>query len=249
MRTAAISLFAAALAGAASAQPIPPPTLDLPKPATPSTSPSGQPLCAPEKLTRMVVRNLSPGLAAAAPAAQPRVIYRQGSIYLRNEESPDQRGQRVVIIAEPDIWSIDLATRTGQHQTDPGPEFVVRAPVLPLSAETPRPFLSLEFGCELEFLARNGAALPVQTIPWGERKATVHQVVLGEHVLNILLSERPAPLLVAYARGGKPVTLIRYDEYRNDLPDRPSLFARPSQMQITEALKPAPKPGTPPPKP
>lgn len=232
------------LAAAAQAQPIPPPQLDLPPIIPPSTSGSGQPLCAPQKLVRLVVRNISPGLAAAAPQAQPRVIYRQGAIYLRSEESPDpQRGQPIVVIAEPDIWMFNPATGTGQHQTDPGPELVVRAPVLPLSPDLPPAFRTLEYGCEYDFLMRANSQVLRQDIPWGETRATMRQVVEGEHVVSILLNERrQTPLLVAYAKAGRTLVLIRYDDYRTELPDRPALFARPSQMRIDETPRGAPRP-------
>lgn len=245
------------LAGGAAAQPPPvvpvPPTLDLPQPAPPSTTPSGRPLCAPAKLTRMTVRNISPGLAAAAPSAQPRTLYRRDALYLRSEESPDpQRGQPVVIIAEPDIWQINLATRTGVHQIDPGPELVVHAPILPVGPGMPPQLMSLEYGCELQFLQAAGAAEPRQTVQWGTERAGVHVVEFGAHAVTILMNiRREAPLMLAYIREGKPVFAIRYDTYRADLPDNPALFQPPKNMRINEgppAAKPqptAPLPATP----
>jgi hypothetical protein len=237
MRSLGIIAFAVSLAGAAAAQPVPLPQLDVPPPIKPSEGASGEPLCAPEKLTRMVVRNVSPGLAAAAPAAQPRVIYRQGLLHLRTEESPDPaRGQPIVVVAEPDIWVFNNATRKGQHQVDPGPEFFVHAPVLPIAPDLPPALRSLQYGCELEFLRRQGAEAARQTIPWGEARATVHQVQVGEHVVSVLLTERrQTPLMVAYAKAGKPVFMMRYDEFRADLTDRPALFARPERVEFTEA--------------
>lgn len=243
-----IIVFAASIAGPASAQSDGLPKLDLPPMIKPSESEAGRVLCAPERMTRMVTRNVSPGLAAAAPAAQPRTLYRQGSLMLRTEESPDPaRGQMVVVVSEPDIWMFNTATNMGQHQVDPGPEFFVHAPILPISAELPPPLRTLEFGCELDFLKRHGADAPAQTIPWGGGKATVHQVRAGEHVVSMLLSQgRRAPLLVAYANAGKPVLMVRYDEYRNDLPDRPDLFSRPSLVEFAPA-QPAPRPPAAPP--
>lgn len=234
-----------ALVGAALAQPVPPPKLDLPEPIKPSTSASGQPLCAPERLTRMVVRNVSPGLAAAAPAAQPRTLYRQGAMNLRTEESPDPaRGQPVVVIAEPDVWIFNTATRKGEHRLDPGPEFFVHAPILPIADDMPEAARSLEYGCELDFLRRHGAEAARQTIAWGEARATLHQVELGLHVVSVLLTERrKTPLMVAYAKAGKPVFMVRYDEFRDDLTDRPALFARPDRVAFTEA---PPAAGSPP---
>jgi hypothetical protein len=233
------------LAGAASAQQ---PKLDVPPPIKPSTTTEGQPVCAPDRLTRIVVRNVSPALSAAAPAAQPRVMYRKGATFLRTEESPDPaRGQPVAVIAEPDIWVFNTATRKGQHQVDPGPDFVVHAPVLPLTPDLPPALRALEYGCELDFLERHGADTAKQSIPWGEARATVHQVQLGEHLISMLLTQhRRTPLLVAYARAGKPVAMFRYDEFRDDLTEKPGLFSRPERYEFTEGPPPGAKPPAPP---
>jgi hypothetical protein len=187
-------------------------------------------------MARMVVRNVSPNLAAAAPQAQPRTLYRFGSMQLRSEESPDPtRGQHnIIIISEPDIWAMNMVTKTGRHQLDPGPELHVRAPVVPLTAEMPRLFLGLEFGCETEFVARH-APQPARMMAWGADRANMHVVAEGEHSLSILIHERrQAPLLVIYARAGKPVYAIRYDEWRADLPERANLFQPPGGVRFTE---------------
>lgn len=240
LRHVILALGAAAAfvsAGAASAQPAgDPPSLAVP----PVAQPSGT--CAPEKLLRTTVRNISPGLQAAASGAQPRTIWRQGAFFLRNEEGVDPlRGdQNLIIVAEPDIWMINLATRTGQHSVDPGPELVVRAPIPPVGA--PPELLKLEFGCEREFLAEF-APTPERELPWGARQAALHRVTVGEHGVAILMdSQRDAPLMVSYLRQGRPVVVFRYDEYRRDLPDRPDLFRPDKSIRIVEAPRAGPNP-------
>lgn len=253
MRGLLAAIIGFGLAGAAAAQappsPSEPPELDLPRPAPPMAASDGRPVCAPQKLTRMTVRNISPGLAASSPAAQPRTLHRRDAIYLRSEESPDpQRGQPVVIVAEPDIWQVNLATRTGVHQIDPGPDLVVRAPILPVAPGMPPQLLSLEYGCELQFLQAAGAAEPRQVVPWGADKAGLHVVEFGVHTVTILMNiRREAPLMLAYLREGKPMFAIRYDAYRADLPDNPALFQPPKNMRINEgppAARPQPGPAS-----
>ncbi|MDZ4370292.1 MAG: hypothetical protein U1C74_02575 [Phenylobacterium sp.] len=201
--------------------------------------------CAPEKLFRTTVRNISPGLAAAARAAQPRQMWRQGRLYFRSEEQPDPvRGdQAVVIVSEPDIWMVNLATREARHSVDPGPEFVVRAPILPPAPELPAIFRGLEFGCELEFVARY-APKAERTVPWGAAQATLHTVTSGEHVIAVLMDmRRERPLLLSYQRAGRPVMVLRYDDYRQGLPDRPDLFAPAKNHKIVPAGEgPPPRP-------
>ncbi|MFZ5718150.1 MAG: hypothetical protein ACOY5Y_01650 [Pseudomonadota bacterium] len=225
----------AALAGPTSAQPAEdPPALALPPAAAqPIATPPG--VCAPEKLFRTVVRNISPGLPASASAAQPRRLWRQGAHFLRSEEDIDPvRGdQRVVVVAEPDVWVVNLADRTARHSIDPGPELVVRAPILPLGS--PPELMKLEFGCEREFLAEF-APVPEREVPWGAARAALHRVTVGEHSVALLMdAKRDSPLLVSYLRQGRPIVVYRYDEYRHGLPARPQLFAPGRNIRIIEA--------------
>jgi hypothetical protein len=192
--------------------------------------------CAPAGLVRVVFRNISPGLAAADPAAQPRTLFRQGTRFLRTEEDPDpNRGQPVIIVAEPDVWVINLATRTGQHALDTEADQTVHAPVIP-ATDAPPLFRTLEYGCEPEFVATHAPA-PRNTTQFGATPATLHVVEGGEgHALAILMDpRRKAPLLISYIREGRPVLVVRYDDWRNDLPMREGLFAPPKNVKLQEA--------------
>jgi len=199
-------------------------------------------LCAPAKLTRMIVRNVSPGLAAAAPAAQPRTIWRQGSTQLRTDELPDpSRGvHNIVVVSSPNVWMVNMAARAGQHSVDPGPTYEVRAPILPVGPGIPPVLMQLEYGCEAAFVAANMPAAP-RSVPWGAEEAQLHSAAFGEHEVSILMHvRRKTPLMVVYARGGQAAFAVRYDEFRGDLPDRPDLFAPPKNVRITEAPRVAP---------
>lgn len=195
-------------------------------------------VCAPATLTRFVVREISPGVAAGDARAQPRTMIRRGSTQLRSEELPDLgRGgeTRMVIVSEPDVWSIDLSRRRGVHSVDPGPELVVRAPILPITPELPVKFRTLEFGCEPDFVAAH-APIATQSGAWGMSQVGVHQVNEGEHSLALLMDVRTGrPVIVTYSRAGKVVFALRYDAWRNDQPDNPSLFTPPKSVQIVEA--------------
>jgi hypothetical protein len=245
LKQAAAGAMLAALFAAPAAQSQPPPVIPFPKgaaPPMPGEPPAAAAGCAPSGLFRAVVRNVTPGLAAADRGAQPRTLYRQGSRWLRNEEQPDlgSGNQLLVVIAEPDLWVLNQATRQGQHSIDPGPDLTVHAPILSPSADLPAPFATLEYGCEAEFVARF-APTPQRTAPWGATLAAVHGVTIGEHTLAILMDDRRgAPLLISYLRQGRPVLVVRYDEYRQALQDNPPLFAPPSSYHISEAKAPPP---------
>jgi hypothetical protein len=45
---------------------------------------------------------------------------------------------------------------------------------------------------------------------------------------------RSGPLMLSYLRQGRPVFVIRYDDYRHGLPDRPELFKPPRNVKIIE---------------
>ncbi|HET6969543.1 MAG TPA: hypothetical protein VFH92_00335 [Phenylobacterium sp.] len=235
-----------ALAAAPPAEPPPPPDLEVPQQGAPPVLPIPG-TCSPAKLVRLVVRNISPGLAAGDPRAQPRVMYRRGATYLRSEEQPDANrngAKAVVIVAEPDAWAIDLSTRTGRHSIDRGPDFAVHAPILPLVQDLPPVFKGLEFGCEASFVAAN-APQAQRTVPWGETLAALHSVTVGDQTVALLMDSRRAePLMVSYLRQGKAIWVVRYDEFRADLPDRPDLFMPPKSVVIEEA--PAPGAAQPP---
>lgn len=215
----------------------PPPEAGVP---APTTSSSG---CAPEELFRATLRNISPGLAAADRAAQPRTLWRFGPTFLRSEEQPDPvRGDQVLtIVAEPDIWMINLATRVGQHTLDPGPDYTVHAPILPPSPDLPGPLRALEYGCEPEFVARH-APRPQQLVKWGQIQAALHGANFGEHAVAVLMDQRRnEPIMVSYLRQGRPVYVVRYDDWRRAGPNRPELFQPPKNVEIREA--PARPPG------
>jgi hypothetical protein len=235
---------AAVLVGGASAQTPATPAPGAPAAAGPLQGSFNTPAagCAPVQLFKATVRNVSPGLAAADRAAQPRQLWRLGDTFLRSEESPDPvRGDlAVIIVAEPDIWVYNPATRQGRHSVDPGPELKVKAPVLPPTPDLPAAFRSLEYGCEPAFVAAY-APQPQRIVPWGGSQAALHTVTMGDHTVAVLMDvRRNTPLMLSYLRGGQPVMVMRYDEYRNDLPNRPTLFQPPKNIRITEAGRQAP---------
>lgn len=190
--------------------------------------------CAPSGLVRVAYRNISPGLAAADPAAQRQTLWRHGSRFLRTESDPDpQRGQRVVIVNEPDVWVMNLATGTGEHWIDSDPQQEVHAPII-ATPDTPPTIRALEYGCEAEFITTH-APTPRNTVRFGQIDAALHVVEEGGHSVAILMDpRRRAPLLLSYLRQGRPVLVIRYDEHRTNLPMRLDIFVPPRNVKLTE---------------
>lgn len=260
-----IGLALAAVAGGAVAQPGGvnaglPPVMPMPKvvpvepgatPPTPGAPPAAEGpamTCAPAQLFRATIRNVSPGLQAGDPRAQPRQIWRKGNVYLRTVEQPmpPNGDQQVTIIAEPDIWLYNEATRTAQHTLDPGPVFEVHAPILPLAADLAPIFRTLEFGCEMDFLAQHGARAE-RTLNWGGTPAGLYTVTSGDQSVVVLADEkRREPVMLSFLRQGRPLFVLRYDDYQHGLPDRPQLFAPPPSARVVPAPAQPQQPGAPP---
>src|SRR5205807_655404 len=97
--------------------------------------------------------------------AKSKVYYIAGKTYSRVEEQPDpaENVHELIVCAEPDMWVINLLSRTAQHVVDPGPSFVVHHKLLDEGA--PKEFSTLEFGEEIGFFrSHHAAALKAQSV-------------------------------------------------------------------------------------
>jgi len=192
--------------------------------------------CAPKSLVHIIVTDITPGIDATSFGAQPRVMYRIGEDRLRIEEATDAANgiHGLVVVAEPNIWMVNLYDGTGRHIVDPGPTFDAVAPVLGMQG-LPSKLLGLEFGCEEDFIAENASA-PVRSEQIGTTRFDVYRVVAGADAVEIL--ERPGtgtPYLVRYYHQDKLAIVLRYDLYATGLPANPSLFVAPPGVHYTGA--------------
>lgn len=248
--TKSLAVVLALAAGAAEAQPLPP-MIAPPKPDVAVEVPP----CQPRSVVRMTVRNITPGLQAADPRAQPKTLWRKGGRFLRSIEEPvvsarlqDPKApmapQALVIVAEPDIWMIDTASREGRHSTDKGPVLEVRAPILPPGSAPPE-FMALEYGCEAEFVSVR-APVAQKTVRWGAIDAGIHIYNLGAANLAILMDDRAGkPLLITYVNENRPMAIVRYDDYERGATEAPDLFRPPPDVKILEASSAPPLGGAP----
>ena len=190
--------------------------------------------CAPAKLMRMVTRSVGPDIVPGSFRAKPLTLYRQGERFLRSEEAadPEQKQHLLVVVAEPDIWFVNRADRTGRHVVDPGPSYVAHAPIV-AGQGVPAAFTELEFGCEAAFARSRGREGGARAV--AGREARIHVLQEGDRRLEILLAPDNNPLEVAYYEGARTVLMIRYDVYETGLPDNPALFRRPEGFTFQEA--------------
>ena len=115
----------------------------------------------PATMTKIVVRLTGSDIKPGSYAALPKTMYRAGDHYARIEDPPSARmqSQRLVIIAEPDAYSVNLNDRKGTHAIDQGgPDDLHLPMILPLDPNRQLGKLDgLEFGNELQFFEDAGA--------------------------------------------------------------------------------------------
>jgi hypothetical protein len=177
------------------------------------------------------------GLAPDSFAAQPKKLWRVGDTRLRLEEviNPQSREQRLVIVAQPNIWVIDRVVGLGRHEMDPGPTYKVKFPVF--AADGADEITALEMGREAEFFRERGAKdMGAKTVAGVE--CTESMIELGGRKLSLYMRKSDGlPFQVSVLVGDK-ARAVRYLRYERGLAVDKALFAPPAGVQIEEAKKP-----------
>jgi hypothetical protein len=190
-------------------------------------------VCAPERMVRIITHDATPRDPGPAASTKSQTFYRLGSRYARLEQTSDAAPtpQTLVVIAEPDIWFVNLSDKTGRHVVDPGPTFDVHVALLS-GRDLPPAFLELELGCEGEFVQAHapGSAGRAKI---GGRDVELHRVISGDHVIEIAMVAG-RPVQVSYLRAGKLVAATAYDRYETGLAPDLSLFAPPAGIAFEE---------------
>jgi hypothetical protein len=186
-------------------------------------------------MIRLVTRDVSPDVPRGSFGAKPKTLYRLGEKYGRMEEEPDPAEgiHGLIVVSEPRVWMVNLANMTGQRITDPGPSFVFRAPIIPVTPKGAPPPM-FELGLEYDFMKAHGAK-PKKVVIGGKRQeALVAQV--GGYVITLAgdrAAERPSRVKVE--QKGKTLIELDYVEYARDLPPRMELFVPPPGVQFRDA--------------
>lgn len=190
----------------------------------------------PASMTKIIVRLSGSHIKPGSPAALPKTIYFADPHFARIEDPPNAKEgvQKLVIIAEPDAYSVNLIDRKGTHATDKGGASDLHLPIiLPFDpAHRLRNLDALEFGDELQFFKDSRAAREAGPII-NAKPTDVYK----------LQSDNGSAELVVRAESEKPVRLTWRDgaethtyEYIvfEDLPFNPALFRRPAGMHWRE---------------
>jgi len=194
----------------------------------------------PKSMTRMVVQLESTEVPADSFAAKPKTMMRAGTEYCRIEEQPDPDRQihGLVVIHEPDVWMVNLATKTARHIVDPGPTFNCRMPIFDnhageLPEEEAKRIRALEFGFEIEFFKSMGAT-PQPGPILQTKQTTAFNLQFGDSSVTLFTYGEPErPLAVAWTRGEKH-DIFWYSGY-GQIDFDPALFSKPTGVAIEEA--------------
>jgi len=181
----------------------------------------------PATMTKMVVRLSGPGIKPGSIAAMPKTIYRAGEHYARIEDPPDARQgiQKLMVIAEPDAYSVNLIDKKGTHAIDQGGSDDIHLPVVFDPTRKLTELNRLEFGDEFEFFQSHGAtkeagpiinAKPTDAYKLKTSQGTATLVVRGGTQIPVMLSWQTKDGTYRYE-------YITYQE----LPFNPALFAKP----------------------
>jgi hypothetical protein len=202
----------------------------------PDTGPPPEKLDMP-RMTKVRLRDVSPGVDYRAWEGQPVTIYRLGQQYGRVEFANGD----VVLVREPHSFYIDTSINKAYHGLDTGPTYVFRTPIVvqdSVRSDFPPELMALEFGLEPEFLAHYGATERTSSDQEGLEVREQH-VAFGEY--SLIVSRRRdngAPLRLGIFYEGKLEIAIQYDEWRRDLLPLGGLFSIPADMEVVEGPPP-----------
>ncbi|MEO8663134.1 MAG: hypothetical protein ABI693_32050 [Bryobacteraceae bacterium] len=192
-----------------------------------------------EMMTKLTVRLQSPEIPEMSFAAKPKTMYRAGNGYCRTEESPDikQGLHGLMIVNEPDVWMLNLLTKTARHFVDPGPTFNCHLPIFhggqaKSASDMKNPLLDLEFGQELSYFKGKGATSKQGPV-LRDKPTTVYTVKVGDSQLFLFTTDDPERPW-AVARQNDNIREMFWFEMYEQLPFDPKLFAKPEGMRIEE---------------
>jgi hypothetical protein len=183
----------------------------------------------PPTMTKMVVRDASPGIKDGSFDSLPKTIYRWGRGSVRVEEQPADDGKHIVLIqSEQQSWIFDLAKKTGTHQTGAPAE-----PHVPIVSE---PTLSdLELGRELEFLKAHPSK-PVGQQNIDGKDCEILETTVGSYTVDVGKPKGDSSPVVLAVRNSKDqiVRQLFYGSYVRNLPIQKELFRPPADVRFDE---------------
>jgi len=197
----------------------------------------------PKMMTKMVVQIQGPDTPEGSFAAKPKVMLRAGTGYCRVEEEPDPEHaiHGLIIMNEPDVWMVNLASNSAQHIVDAGPTFNCRLPIIfadllsRLPEDQAKQVSGLEFGHELEYFKNHGADPRPGPISQG-KQTVAYLLSFGDITLALFTWGTPERPLSVYWSQGDRRDIFWFPGY-GGVPFDATLFAKPKNVKIEESKK------------
>jgi hypothetical protein len=190
----------------------------------------------PQTMTKIVVRLTGSGVRPGSHAALPRTMYVAEPHYARIEDPPDGKLgiHKLVIIAEPDAYNINLIDHKGTHAIDKGAPGDMHLPiVLPFDPKRRLGALdSVQFGDELAGFQAAGAVRSAGPIINAKPTDAYVLKLAGGSATLIVRDETHVPVKLTWSDRDGTHT-YEYIEYTS-MPFDPALFRKPEGIQIRD---------------
>ena len=194
----------------------------------------------PKGMTKVEVTLHSADIPDGSFGAKPKVFYRAGDGFCRIEEAedPEHGLHNILIVNEPDYWTVNLIKKTAQHNIDPGPTFNCHLPVFAYGIAQftdgeMKEIRELEFGHELEFFKSKGA-VPEEGPVLFKRETTAYKAKVGRVVLTLFVAKSPELPVAVSLRLGDRNDIFLYSIYARTEFD-PKLFAKPQNVKFEDS--------------
>lgn len=188
-----------------------------------------------EAMMKIVIRDVGDNVNPASFEAKPVSYWRIGTRYGRVQEEldPDMSIHGLIIVNEPDLWMVNLYTKTARHIVDSGPTYIYRVPIL--STRDFPSFLPFELGKELEFFDAQGAHKNGTETVDGQLCDRYELIRDGVRVVLYSKEGTKTPFQLDIRQGNQQLRRIRYDVYETGLSPDLSLFKAPQDVTIEES--------------
>ena len=186
----------------------------------------------PKTMSKITVKVLAPKPRNEFQE-QPKTYYRATRQYMRSEEALDKGINRkaLMIANEPDVYMMELVSKTGKKLKDPGPTYDVILPIFG-SPVKDKELAQLEYGMEREFFEKRKIA-PVKDELDGKDVEKYEGTADGAVVRLWVDPKSKKPLRVSATKDGT-AGAFEYLEYEPDLKFDAAMFAPPKDVKFEE---------------
>jgi hypothetical protein len=187
----------------------------------------------PPTMRVIEVKKIDPKPDPMSFDSEPVSYWCAGSGHGRIDMAPDDKNgmHELIIMNDPNVWMIDLNSKSGRHIVDHSPPLVVHfqvfGPTIPFEKGKP----NLEFANEVEYFKYRNAKVSAGPTLAGRKTISYECTVEGKK-LSLLTDTSARPLRITYsgADAHEILEYLRYDEVPSDA----AYFEAPAGIKIAE---------------